>query len=1016
MDGGSLGRGARRLGFAAVLGVALSVGASAPALAVDEQQRLIKVTADSAAKIAMLEDEFDVGYVGEPTEAAVYLDAEQEALLRARGYRLGQVIEDQSTWEARKREIAAANEREAQTRQLARQGAAAPLAKSKSAVAPPGETVIQRAYTFTNYAGRFLYVEAHNKAHTDTTGPAMSMSYAGADGVFRPAYNMSVNSISPDGGDAQIGGNKIADGDAAPGSRYMYHRITVPLRGADANLAAADIRVRVAAASGSFDESGVTEWAASSLPPRVANFQKDFITKYMDPTESYARLDQLAAQYPDIAEVIPLPNPTEGYQRKAMAMMAGTTQPDANPDAANAPLAVQLFSKAWGHEGGNLLTAEFKHPQAPNSPLSVQVSGMDIVVNLATGADGALTSTAAQVRDAINASAAASALVTAYTYNSNAGAGIVPARGKTQLSDYLNAPAHVQRGPFNQRVLRIGKVRDGSKIGVFIYCNQHAREWVTTITCVETAERLLRNYATDPTTKEYVDNLNIFILPSVNPDGGHYSFYDRPSQRRNMKNYCPLGGTGGNVGNRGNWGVDLNRNNSVGTLFDGYNGASSSCTNDTFSGPFEVSEPEIRNEHWIVDTFPNIKFAINIHTHGGYFMWSPGAYIREGRVTLPAPNIGIERYFFDVSETILSHIKSSRNTVILPQRTGPIADVLYSAAGNSADDQWYRRGIVAYSFEAGAQRISVNPETGAIVRRDVGFQPCFAGPGTQGGTNPANTCGTPENPDPLMVNEGHDSAMEFAEGNYGLIQGALEYSRDTTAPDVEIEASADKATAPPIHWRFKWINESSVIHYTTDGSTPTLQSPTYNNQGPRRPGEILTIDRPGAHTIKWIAVDMKGNVSAVKSKTFLIGPDLDVGGVVPPTLALSLGNAVDFGVFAPGVTKDYTASTSANVISTAGEARLAVSDPSSSHTGHLVNREFFLPQALQASATSLSGTGEPFAAVGGSSSPTQLLTYGNPASNDPVRVEFKQPIASTDALRTGSYAKTLTFTLSTSTP
>ena len=69
--------------------------------------------------------------------------------------------------------------------------------------------------------------------------------------------------------------------------------------------------------------------------------------------------------------------------------------------------------------------------------------------------------------------------------------------------------------------------------------------------------------------------------------------------------------------------------------------------------------------------------------------------------------------------------------MILPQRTGPIADVLYSAAGNSADDMYYRKGIIAYSFEAGAQRITVNPTTGAITPHHVGFQPCFAGPGTE---------------------------------------------------------------------------------------------------------------------------------------------------------------------------------------------------------------------------------------------------------------------------------------------
>ena len=96
----------------------------------------------------------------------------------------------------------------------------------------------------------------------------------------------------------------------------------------------------------------------------MAKFQKDFITKYMDPTEIYGRMDQLTTQFPDIMEAIPLPHKTEGYQRPGMAMMAGTTAPTSNPNAANTPFAVQLFSKAMGHLGGNNITAEFKNPGA----------------------------------------------------------------------------------------------------------------------------------------------------------------------------------------------------------------------------------------------------------------------------------------------------------------------------------------------------------------------------------------------------------------------------------------------------------------------------------------------------------------------------------------------------------------------------------------------------------------------------------------------------------------------------
>jgi carboxypeptidase T len=133
-----------------------------------------------------------------------------------------------------------------------------------------------------------------------------------------------------------------------------------------------------------------------------------------------------------------------------------------------------------------------------------------------------------------------------------------------------------------------------------------------------------------------------------------------------------------------------------------------------------------------------------------------------------------------------------------------------------------------------------------------------------------------------------------------------------------------------------------------------------------------------------------------------------VGGSVPATLALTLGAPATFGAFTPGVAKDYTASTTATVISTAGDAALSVADPSSTATGHLVNGTFSLPSPLQA--------GTPLANVGGSAAPTLLKTWTGPISNDPVTVTFGQHVGATDALRTGTYAKTLTFTLSTTMP
>jgi photosystem II stability/assembly factor-like uncharacterized protein len=139
-------------------------------------------------------------------------------------------------------------------------------------------------------------------------------------------------------------------------------------------------------------------------------------------------------------------------------------------------------------------------------------------------------------------------------------------------------------------------------------------------------------------------------------------------------------------------------------------------------------------------------------------------------------------------------------------------------------------------------------------------------------------------------------------------------------------------------------------------------------------------------------------------------------GTVPATLALTLGTPAAFGPFAAGVDHTYTATTTADVLSTAGDALLTVSDPSATAPGHLVNGAFALPEALQAAASSPGGIAGSSAAVGGSASPTPLESWAAPVSHDPVAIAFSQHIASSDPLRTGTYAKTLTFTLSTTTP
>ncbi len=129
-------------------------------------------------------------------------------------------------------------------------------------------------------------------------------------------------------------------------------------------------------------------------------------------------------------------------------------------------------------------------------------------------------------------------------------------------------------------------------------------------------------------------------------------------------------------------------------------------------------------------------------------------------------------------------------------------------------------------------------------------------------------------------------------------------------------------------------------------------------------GTQVTLDLAGSR----IALPVVGGPPALASALgwSLTETPAGVGGTVPATLSLSVGGPASFGAFTPGVTRSYDASTTANVVSTAGDAVLSVADPSATATGHLVNGAFSLPSPLP--------------------------------------------------LRTGTYSKTLTFTLSTTTP
>ncbi|MGW9629382.1 M14 family metallopeptidase [Agromyces sp. NPDC055520] len=708
---------------------------------------------------------------GTLTAQAIISDGEADGL-RARGFTVGETLYDENDSAAvmddRTATIAAAEQ--------------ANTTFAAEAAADASDVRIIRADYYTSFGVGYLSVEAKFADGQTSTAPLTVVRDSGS-GTERGS-----------GGTQNI--TRFVDAGV-----YLYHR------GA-AQVAVRPDTIQITSPTGDVATAKVTDWlpldGEESSDP---SYQRDFITSYLTPQELTARIQSLAAEFPDLAEIVEMPNQTAGYQRHAQAVLGNANQNR-----------VGIDSKAWGHEGGNDVTVALTSTGAANAPLSVSVAGSAITVGLSTDAGGAVTSTAAQVVSAINASPEASALVFAYTYRGNAGTGAV-APATATLDDGLNAPESVARGPQSVYALQIGKVRDGSKPGVLFYAQEHAREWVPPLVTIETAERLLRNYASDAETKKLVNNLEIWIVPTTNPDGGTYSFYDFASQRKNMVNYCPITGNA-DFNGRNSWGVDVNRNYDEYSLFDGFSGGGTSCTGGTYSGPSELSESESRNIDWIAANNPNITFSMNLHSSGNYFMWSPGAYRSSDRLTAPRPTLEEESFFWGASSRILTAIKEYRGMSVTPARTGPVADVLYSAAGNSGDMLWYKYGINAWDFEVGTS-----------------FQPPF------------------ENEDPTG-GSAHAESQEFSNGLIALLQVAVDHEKDHQRP-VSTVTAVPSAEAGMVDVTFE-TSEPASVFYTLDGSKPTFESTMYGSAGVREGAETLTV--PAGTKINWFSVDSSGNV------------------------------------------------------------------------------------------------------------------------------------------------------------
>ncbi len=130
----------------------------------------------------------------------------------------------------------------------------------------------------------------------------------------------------------------------------------------------------------------------------------------------------------------------------------------------------------------------------------------------------------------------------------------------------------------------------------------HAREWIGIELSLSFAKYIIEHIDYDPILNQILDKTTLYMVPCANPDGfeysrNHFAFW-RKNRRKNPD---------------GSYGVDLNRNFSVGFT------PNKTYTSNVYSGPAAFSEPETAALRDFVLGHNNITIALDYHSQGNVF-------------------------------------------------------------------------------------------------------------------------------------------------------------------------------------------------------------------------------------------------------------------------------------------------------------------------------------------------------------------------------------------------------------
>lgn len=207
--------------------------------------------------------------------------------------------------------------------------------------------------------------------------------------------------------------------------------------------------------------------------------------------------------------------------------------------------------------------------------------------------------------------------------------------------------------------------------GMLLIGAHHAREHLSVEVPLLFARHLVDNYDKDPSIRALLEKRDFFVIPMLNVDGAEYDIASGSYQMWRKNRAQPQARCAG---------TDLNRN--YGYKW-GTGGSSNDPCSDIYMGPKAFSEPETVAVKNFVESHPNLKVLLTVHTYSELILY-PWGYTNS-----PIDNAADHNTFKKMAETMATW------NGYTPEQSSD----LYITSGDTTDWAYGTLGIFAFTFE-----------------------------------------------------------------------------------------------------------------------------------------------------------------------------------------------------------------------------------------------------------------------------------------------------------------------------